>query len=34
MVKRVEEVGDLWGDMLRRKRSLAKPIERLQRLQP
>ncbi|HWK11137.1 MAG TPA: non-homologous end-joining DNA ligase [Vicinamibacterales bacterium] len=29
VVQRVEQLGDLWADMRRRKRSLAKPIERL-----
>ena len=29
VVQRVERLGDLWADMRRRKRSLAKPIERL-----
>ena len=29
MVERVEKVGDLWGDMLRRKRSLRQAIDKL-----
>jgi bifunctional non-homologous end joining protein LigD len=29
MAERVSKVGDLWADMLRRKRSLRRPIERL-----
>lgn len=33
MEQRVSEVGDLWADMLRRKRSLRGPIERLRKLQ-
>jgi len=32
MAKRVSEVGDLWGDLLRSKRSLKGPIEKLRRL--
>ena len=32
MAERVEEVGDLWAGMRRRKRSLTKPSEKLQRL--
>jgi DNA primase len=31
VVRRVAKVGDLWADMRKRKRSLSKPIERLQR---
>ena len=32
MADRVAKVGDIWRDMLRRKRSLRQPIERLERL--
>jgi len=32
MAQRVANVGDLWSEMLRTKRSLGKPIERLKRL--
>ena len=32
MEQRIATVGDLWADMLRRKRSLQKPIERLRKL--
>jgi bifunctional non-homologous end joining protein LigD len=32
MSQRVADVGDLWSDMLRSKRSLVKPIERLKQL--
>ena len=32
MVQRVAEVGDLWSDMLKKKRSLKRPIERLKKL--
>ena len=32
MAKRVEDVGDLWADMPKRKRSLRRAIERLRRL--
>jgi bifunctional non-homologous end joining protein LigD len=32
MGRRVADVGDLWADMPKRKRSLRRPIERLQRL--
>jgi bifunctional non-homologous end joining protein LigD len=32
MSERIEEVGDLWAPMLKSKRSLNKPIERLRRL--
>jgi bifunctional non-homologous end joining protein LigD len=32
MAQRVSEVGDLWADMLRRKRSLRRPIELLRKL--
>jgi bifunctional non-homologous end joining protein LigD len=32
MVQRVAEVGDLWADMLKTKRSLKRPIERLRKL--
>jgi len=32
MADRVAKVGDIWKDMLRRKRSLRQPIERLERL--
>jgi bifunctional non-homologous end joining protein LigD len=32
MIRRVAEVGDLWADMRRRKRSLRRPIERLRRM--
>ena len=31
MARRVDEVGDLWADMPKRKRSLRRPIERLRR---
>jgi bifunctional non-homologous end joining protein LigD len=33
MPARVEKVGDLWGDMKKRKRSLRRPIEKLLKLQ-
>jgi len=32
MEKRIAEVGDLWADLLKSKRSLKKPIEKLQKL--
>jgi bifunctional non-homologous end joining protein LigD len=32
MVARVDKVGDVWNDMLRRRRSLKSPIEKLKRL--
>jgi bifunctional non-homologous end joining protein LigD len=32
MVQRVADVGDLWAEMLKRKRSLKRPIERLRKL--
>ena len=32
MARRVEDVGDLWADMPKRKRSLRRAIERLRRL--
>ena len=32
MGKRIDEMGDLWADMLRRGRSLRKPMEKLRRL--
>jgi bifunctional non-homologous end joining protein LigD len=32
MAQRVSEVGDLWADMMRRKRSLRRPLERLRQL--
>jgi bifunctional non-homologous end joining protein LigD len=32
MARRVADVGDLWAEMPKRKRSLRRPIERLQRL--
>ncbi|HKG97087.1 MAG TPA: hypothetical protein VKA97_04710, partial [Pyrinomonadaceae bacterium] len=32
MVQRISAVGDLWADMLKKKRSLKRPIERLQKL--
>jgi bifunctional non-homologous end joining protein LigD len=32
MAKRVDQVGDLWAEMLKRKRSLRQPIERLKKL--
>ena len=32
MAQRVAQVGDLWAEMLRKKRSLKRPIERLKRL--
>jgi bifunctional non-homologous end joining protein LigD len=32
MAQRIAAVGDLWADMLRRKRSLQRPIERLRKL--
>jgi bifunctional non-homologous end joining protein LigD len=31
MEKRIAEVGDLWSDLLKSKRSLAKPLEKLQK---
>ena len=34
MVQRVAEVGDLWADLLKRKQSLKRPIERLKKLAP
>ena len=34
MAKRISSVGDLWGDMLKKKRSLKAPIKRLQQLVP
>jgi hypothetical protein len=30
MAKRIEEVGDLWADLLKTKRSLRLPIEQLE----
>jgi len=32
MAQRISAVGDLWADMLKKKRSLKRPIERLQKL--
>jgi bifunctional non-homologous end joining protein LigD len=32
MAKRIENVGDLWADMLKTKRSLRLPIERLDKM--
>jgi bifunctional non-homologous end joining protein LigD len=32
MAERIEDVGDLWGDMRRRRRSLRRPVEKLRRL--
>ena len=32
MAQRVAEVGDLWSDMLKKKLSLKRPIERLKKL--
>ena len=32
MTQRIADVGDLWADMLKKKRSLARPIERLKKL--
>jgi bifunctional non-homologous end joining protein LigD len=32
MVPRVADVGDLWADMLKKKKSLKRPIERLKKL--
>jgi DNA primase len=32
MARRVEVVGDLWADMPKRKRSLARAIERVRRM--
>ena len=32
MAQRVAEAGDLWSDMLKKKRSLKRPIERLKKL--
>ena len=32
MAQRISEVGDLWADMLRKRRSLKRPIERLRAL--
>jgi DNA primase len=32
MVDRIEKVGDLWGDMRARGRSLKRPMEKLRRL--
>jgi len=32
MAQRIADVGDLWSDMLKSKRSLQKPIERLREL--
>jgi bifunctional non-homologous end joining protein LigD len=32
MARRIADVGDLWSDMLRRKRSLGRPMEKLRRL--
>lgn len=34
MAQRISSVGDLWGDMLKKKRSLKAPIKRLQQLVP
>lgn len=33
MTQRIADVGDLWADVLKKKRSLARPIERLKKLQ-
>jgi bifunctional non-homologous end joining protein LigD len=32
MAQRIASVGDLWADLLKKKRSLRKPIERLRKL--
>jgi hypothetical protein len=32
MEKRVADVGDLWADLLKSKRSLKKPIEKLKKI--
>jgi len=32
MAGRIAEVGDLWSDMRRRKRSLRRPMEQLRRI--
>jgi DNA primase len=32
MAKRIESVGDLWFDLLKTKRSLRLPIERLEKM--
>jgi hypothetical protein len=32
MAARIAEVGDLWADMRRRKRSLRAPVEKLKKL--
>ena len=32
MAQRIADVGDLWADLLRKKRSLKQPIERLKKL--
>jgi hypothetical protein len=32
MPKRLEKVGDLWSDLLKRKRSLKRAIERLEKM--
>jgi bifunctional non-homologous end joining protein LigD len=32
MPARIKKVGDLWSDMLKKRRSLKKPIEKLKRL--
>jgi hypothetical protein len=32
MAARIAEVGDLWSDLLKRKRSLGRPMETLRRL--
>jgi bifunctional non-homologous end joining protein LigD len=34
MARRVADVGDLWSDMARRKRSLRRPMEQLRRMKP
>jgi bifunctional non-homologous end joining protein LigD len=32
MARRVSDVGDLWSDLRRRKRSLRRPMEKLRRI--
>jgi hypothetical protein len=32
MPARIKKAGDLWADMLRKKRSLTKPIDKLKRM--
>jgi hypothetical protein len=32
MEKRIAEVGDLWADLLKSKRSLKRPIEKLKKI--